>query len=141
MLVAITVILAAVLAAFVLDTSPSGGTVEAFVTVDDSGTDTVDITVDESGSAEFIVLVNAGSGTVADSSGNNGEAEPANTGTTYTISSDTGKEAFVDSAAGTDTYPDGEYEVWAVSEELSPGDPLDDTEETMKVAEFTLASP
>ncbi len=141
LMVAITVILAAVIAAFVLDMSPGSETMTASATIDGGGTDTVDITISDSGNAEYIVLVADGTGTVVDSSDTDGgsatAAEPANTGATYTVTSDTSNPqgSFLGSD---DAFKSSTYEVWAVSEDLSGGDTLDDAESSLELGEFEL---
>jgi len=151
LMVAITVILAAVIAAFVLDIGPGGDTITASVDVEGDGTDTVELNVQDGSEAEYFVLVESGSGTVVDSDRieNNDDdidptAEEANTGASFTVTSDTENPSpdFLDKDSDDlkeevfDDEPD--YEIWAVSEELEPGDDLDDAASQFQAAEFEL---
>ncbi|SER78878.1 type IV pilin [Natrinema salaciae] len=139
-MVAITVILAAVIAAFVLDMTPGGDTVQASVDVSASGTDTVELSVNDGGNADYLVLVEAGSGSVANADGGTptGTTEEANTGASYTVHSVTGSNDNDDFLSGAGQFTDTDYEVWAVDTDLSGGDSLDAADASVKVGEFTL---
>ncbi|WP_082222567.1 type IV pilin [Halorubrum halophilum] len=102
LMVAITVILAAVIGTFVLGLGDQlGGSATAGVTVDGDGTTNVTVTLTNTGTAESIKVVNNSGGTVTPSRGSD------------SLNS-TGASASFDSTVTTDPNDPGDYNVVAV---------------------------
>jgi len=154
LMVAITVILAAVIAAFVLDIGPGDGGIAANVDVSGDGTDEVQVSVEDGGSAENIVIVKAGTGELVDDDdlephGDTNDEdiedstvpESANTGATYNIisehSDEDGESSFIENDEEA-KFEDGDYEVWAINGELEGGDVVDDADSSLQLTDFTL---
>jgi len=167
LMVAITVILAAVIAAFVLDIGPGQATITASADIDGDESDEVNIEIQDGSDADNVVLVAAGTGTVVtvfdDEEGEAYEAahdidddfssdeeitvpEEANTGATYTVSAgdddgngDSSGAFFEDDTQG--AFEGGDYQVWAINGEITGGDSIDDADASSELAEFTLDEP
>ncbi|MDZ7730259.1 MAG: type IV pilin N-terminal domain-containing protein [Natrialbaceae archaeon] len=114
LMVAITVILAAVIAAFVMDIGPGGSAVTGGVDVSGGGTDSVSLSISDSGNADSVVLVD-GDGNIQYQNGQ------LSTGQTVTV--DVGDGGIPAAGSGSAT----EYTIYFVqnTSALSPGDPLD----------------
>ncbi|WP_247731633.1 type IV pilin [Halovivax limisalsi] len=132
LMVAITVILAAVIAAFVMGIGPGSDAVTANVDIAGDGTSEVTVTVQDGGSADNLVIVNPDNGQVLSDT----NSEAANTGVEYTISNTGSNSDFTgsDSTFGTGT----EYTIYAIQGDLSAGDPLDGAEGSTQVGTFEL---
>jgi len=160
LMVAITVILAAVIAAFVLDIGPGGESINAQASVSGNGTDEVTIDIDNAGNADNIVLVEQGSGVTLDEGdvveygGSNDdltdltpESESANTGASYVVAgedADEGGYAFVEDVESGDdlgVFDNQDYEVWAIGGDLDEDEALDNADGSIQIAEFTLVDP
>jgi len=118
-MVAITVILAAVIAAFVLDIGPGQGTVTgtAEVVEVDDGDDNVVIDITSASDADHIVVIDSEGESIA-------ESKSANTGAEVTFDHD-----------GTS----GEYGVYLINGEISDSDrTLDEAEASTQVDSFEV---
>jgi len=151
LMVAITVILAAVIAAFVLDIGPGAQSINAQASISGDQSEEVTIDIDNAGNADNIVLVAAGTGTVVDDenvdNGVDPESESANTGASYTVYGQDAEEedgtsltgdAFLDAAG---QFENAEYEVWAIGGDLDAGQTLDDADGSLEIGEFELVDP
>ncbi len=119
LMVAITVILAAVIAAFVLNMGPGGEAVQA----SGDGTSEVTLSITDGGNADEIVVV--------DDTGTVKWENDANTGSEYTISD--GDQSIGLGGSSKD------YSVYAISGDLATGDTLDDAEGQVEIDSFTLS--
>lgn len=129
LMVAITVILAAVIAAFVLGIGPGDDPVEAAVSTSGDGTSTIEVSVDSADNADRIVLVD------------DGEIVhwfEASTGQSETLSVETDYEgSFADLDAEFDDDGENDWEIWAILGEPGPGDTLDDADGQLELADIT----
>lgn len=104
LMVAITVILAAVIAAFVMDIGPGDSSVNAAVDVTGDGSDEVEVQLTDRGNADGVAIANASTGNVEE------------------VITTTGDSADLDSGSP----GSGDYNVFAYEGELTNGDNIDD---------------
>ena len=120
LMVAITVILAAVIAAFVLGIGPGGDTVSGSVDVSGDGTDSLTLSVSDGGSADQVVLADGSTIVWADNAG---------TGDSYDISHSDLSD--VDDS-------DEDFTVWLLTGDVSEGSSLDSADGTLEIRSVTL---
>jgi len=122
LMVAITVILAAVIAAFVLDIGPGGETVSGDASVENVNDSGVELSVTDGSGADEIVVIDSSGNAVDDS-------KDANTGATVHYDADEGE-----SNANIDE--ESEYNVYLIAGDIEKEESLDDADGSTQVANF-----
>ncbi|WP_247729495.1 type IV pilin [Halovivax limisalsi] len=133
LMVAITVILAAVIAAFVMGIGPGGEALTASADISGSQTSSVDIAVTESGEADKLVIVDPDDGSIAAANSD------ISTGANYNVVA-AGGDFTVDSNHNGGSLQTGyEYDVYAITGSAAEGDPLESAEGTVSLGSFQLS--